>query len=179
MLRPNAAIIVSSSGLVRELIADWLRMRFGSRVVASHSTPESCQSPLPAADLLIWDARDFHSGAIDGGHARLAALSPEMRIAIIRDQDSTLSGAIASIGISAAPTAIHEKLTPLETEVLLAVASGMRNAEIARRMRRSSKTVEKHRANLQRKLGLRTVAQLTAYALQTGMLDAESILNTR
>jgi DNA-binding NarL/FixJ family response regulator len=59
---------------------------------------------------------------------------------------------------------------------MLAVASGKRNASIARRMRRSSKTVEKHRANAMRKLGLRTVAQLTAYAIRHRLLDVCEIL---
>jgi DNA-binding NarL/FixJ family response regulator len=80
---------------------------------------------------------------------------------------------------SSVDQAPHEQLTPLEAEVLLAVASGQRNAEIARHMRRSSKTVEKHRANLLRKLGFRNVAQLTAYAIRHGLLNTEAILTRR
>jgi len=39
--------------------------------------------------------------------------------------------------------------------------------------------VEKHRANLLRKLGFRNVAQLTAYALRHGLLDADAIIARR
>jgi DNA-binding NarL/FixJ family response regulator len=62
---------------------------------------------------------------------------------------------------------------------MLAVAAGLRNADIARRMRRSSKTVEKHRANALRKLGFRNVAQLTAYAIRYRLLDMDAILARR
>ena len=73
----------------------------------------------------------------------------------------------------------HDLLTPLELEVMLAIAAGLRNADVARRMRRSAKTVEKHRANALRKLGFRNVAQLTAYALRHELLDGDSILGPR
>jgi DNA-binding NarL/FixJ family response regulator len=46
-------------------------------------------------------------------------------------------------------------------------------------MRRSCKTIEKHRANLLRKLGMRTVAELTAYAIHHGLLRADAILAPR
>ena len=72
-----------------------------------------------------------------------------------------------------------EKLTRHELDVLLAIAAGLRNADVARRMRRSPKTVEKHRANLQRKLGLRNLAQLTAYAIHSGLLSVDAIIGMR
>ncbi len=179
MYRPHAAIILSPHNLLRELIADWLGIRFGSRIVAATALLDDCLMPQLGADLLIWDARDYGSASIEAAQARFAAEVPSMRIVIIRDPESTLAGALASAGIATPATVPIEQLTPLETEVLLAVASGYRNAEIARHMRRSSKTVEKHRANLQRKLGLRTVAQLTAYALRVGVLDIDTILHRR
>ncbi|MGI9333637.1 MAG: response regulator [Gammaproteobacteria bacterium] len=56
-------------------------------------------------------------------------------------------------------------LTLREREVLKLVAEGMRNKEIARFLSISPKTVEKHRYNVMRKLGLRNIADVTAYAI--------------
>jgi DNA-binding CsgD family transcriptional regulator len=70
-------------------------------------------------------------------------------------------------------------LTSQEQDVLTHLALGMRTADIAEALRRSPKTIEKHRASLQRKLGLRGPAQLTAYAIHAGMISAERILRDR
>src|SRR5436853_4743197 len=44
-------------------------------------------------------------------------------------------------------------LTPRELEVLEAMASGLKNREIAKRLKISSKTLDIHRANVMKKLG--------------------------
>lgn len=62
-------------------------------------------------------------------------------------------------------------LTLREKEVLHLVAQGLRNNQIAQRLSISRRTVEMHRANLMRKLGLRSQAQLLRYALNQGMLS--------
>jgi DNA-binding NarL/FixJ family response regulator len=53
-----------------------------------------------------------------------------------------------------------------EREILKLVAEGFGNRQVANHLSRSIKTVEKHRANLMRKLNLRNVAMLTAYAIK-------------
>jgi two-component system NarL family response regulator len=58
-----------------------------------------------------------------------------------------------------------------EVEVLRLVAQGERSSEIASRLNLSVATVEVHRRNIMRKLGLRTVAELTRYAIREGMVD--------
>lgn len=57
-------------------------------------------------------------------------------------------------------------LTKREREILAMAAEGMRNREIADRLCISVKTVEKHRANLMKKLGLHSVAELVSFALK-------------
>lgn len=57
-----------------------------------------------------------------------------------------------------------------ETEVLRLVARGVRSPQIADEMGIALSTVEVHRRNIMRKLGLRSVAELTQYAIHTGLL---------
>jgi DNA-binding NarL/FixJ family response regulator len=64
------------------------------------------------------------------------------------------------------------QLTPRECDVLRGIASGQTNKAIAAAHGISPRTVETHRERLMRKLGLGTVAGLTALALETGMLTS-------
>lgn len=61
-------------------------------------------------------------------------------------------------------------LTPREREVLVRIARGDTNKEIAARFGISPRTVETHRESLMGKLGIRTVAGLTRLALEEGLL---------
>jgi two-component system response regulator NreC len=61
-------------------------------------------------------------------------------------------------------------LTERELEVLRLVALGHTNAEIGQQMYISSRTVETHRANLQRKLGVSGRPELVRYALEHGVI---------
>jgi DNA-binding NarL/FixJ family response regulator len=65
-----------------------------------------------------------------------------------------------------------EQLTAREREVLLGIAQGRTNKEIATELHISHRTVETHRESLMRKLQIRTVAELTRFALGTGILRA-------
>lgn len=61
-------------------------------------------------------------------------------------------------------------LSPREREVLKLIAEGYKNKEIAADLCISLKTVEKHRANLMKKLDLHNAAALTAYAIEQGLV---------
>ncbi|MBI1796206.1 MAG: response regulator transcription factor [Candidatus Eisenbacteria bacterium] len=63
-----------------------------------------------------------------------------------------------------------DQLTEREREVLRLVAAGLSTKEIAGRLAISGRTVESHRARLMGKLGLRSVALLTQFAIREGML---------
>ena len=60
-------------------------------------------------------------------------------------------------------------LTTREREVLQLIAEGRATREIADKLHISVKTVETHRKNIMEKLGLRTVAELTKYAVREGI----------
>lgn len=66
------------------------------------------------------------------------------------------------------------KITARETEVMTLIASAYSTKEIANRLDLSVKTVEKHRSNLMRKLGLRSSAAVTLYAVRHNYLSADS-----
>lgn len=60
-------------------------------------------------------------------------------------------------------------LTPREREVLICIAEGLSNKEIAARSSVSVRTVETHRENIMTKLGIRSVAGLTRFAIVEGL----------
>ncbi|CAM5719237.1 MULTISPECIES: response regulator [Streptomyces] len=62
-------------------------------------------------------------------------------------------------------------LTPREEEVLKLVAEGHSSKEIAELLFISVKTVQRHRANLLQKLGLRDRLDLTRYAIRVGLIE--------
>ncbi len=65
---------------------------------------------------------------------------------------------------------VSELLSQREREVLKLIAEGYKNKEIADDLCISLKTVEKHRANLMKKLDLHNAAALTAYAIEQGLI---------
>jgi DNA-binding NarL/FixJ family response regulator len=64
-----------------------------------------------------------------------------------------------------------EELTPREQEVVKLVAEAHTNKEIAAILHLSEKTVENHRSNAMRKLGMRDRVELVRYAIRRGLID--------
>jgi DNA-binding NarL/FixJ family response regulator len=68
--------------------------------------------------------------------------------------------------------ALHtEMLTPREEEIVKLVAEAHTNDEIAEMLFISKKTVERHRANILEKLGMRDRVELTRYAIRRGLVQ--------
>jgi DNA-binding NarL/FixJ family response regulator len=72
------------------------------------------------------------------------------------------------------PDLAWERLTPRERLVLRRVAEGRTNKEIAAELALSHKTVDSHRTNLMRKLGVRDAQGVTRFAMRRGLLPPES-----
>ena len=68
------------------------------------------------------------------------------------------------------------ELSKRETDVLVAVAKGMMNKEIADEMNISIHTVISHRKNITRKTGIKSVSGLTVYALLNNLIDEKDLL---
>ena len=90
--------------------------------------------------------------------------------------ESYFSPPVAS-RLSAAVRGEHESrhpelglLTGRERDVLLGIARGRTNKEIAAELGISHRTVESHRESLMRKLQIRTVAELTRFAIGAGIV---------
>ncbi|MGD8702132.1 MAG: response regulator transcription factor [Desulfosarcina sp.] len=64
-----------------------------------------------------------------------------------------------------------DTVTQREREVLKLLAEGYTNKDIGEFLHISVKTVEKHRANLINKLDLHNIAQLTAFAIENGLVE--------
>ena len=62
-----------------------------------------------------------------------------------------------------------------EIEVLVQIARGLSNKQIAERLRIGATTVISHRRNLTEKLGIRSVAGLTLHALTMGYVDPDAL----
>lgn len=67
----------------------------------------------------------------------------------------------------------YQKLTFREREVLQLTAEGLSGGEISERLFISPRTVESHRANLMRKLGVRNQKELIRYAVQRGIVSPD------
>jgi DNA-binding NarL/FixJ family response regulator len=115
-----------------------------------------------------------------GAHGYLLkdTAATELRTAIraICQGESYFSPPVAS-RLSAAVRGEHDpqpagldQLTGREREVLHGIAQGRTNKEIATELGISHRTVETHRESLMRKLQIRTVAELTRFALGAGIL---------
>ena len=65
----------------------------------------------------------------------------------------------------------REPLTSREQTILLELAQGQSNKDVANTLNISVRTVETHRKNIKRKLGISSTAGLTRYALEHGVLQ--------
>jgi two-component system response regulator NreC len=68
---------------------------------------------------------------------------------------------------------VYDDLTPREREVLILIAEGLSNAEIAERLVISIKTVDRHRENIMRKLNMHNRIELVKYALRMGLIELD------
>jgi DNA-binding NarL/FixJ family response regulator len=130
-----------------------------------HKTEEYLLSTLQAGvdGYVLKDAtHDELVMAIQNVMADKPYLSPGISEKVI---EGYLDGKEGSPSVSS-----WQKLSQREREVLKLIAEGYKNKEIAEDLCISLKTVEKHRANLMKKLDLHNAAGLTVYAVEKGLV---------
>ncbi|KIN66414.1 Two component response regulator [Sulfitobacter noctilucicola] len=136
-----------------------LERRPGTRVVilTMHDNPEYIASALShgAVGYLLKDVpTDEIKQAID----------------VVMDGEKYLcTGAQGSIAPKA--NGAREALTEREQTILLQLAQGKSNKQVAGALDISVRTVETHRKNIKRKLGISSTAGLTRYAMEHGVLQ--------
>lgn len=81
-----------------------------------------------------------------------------------------VAGALVSAMRDGPGKAEAPRLSRREREVLRLIAEGIRSPSMAEQLHISLGTVEVHRRNIMRKLGLRSVAELTRYAVREGLV---------
>ncbi len=91
-------------------------------------------------------------------------LSPRIAEVVVKGYLDKTPGPLAGLGSA---------LTPREREVLQLLAEGMAAKEIAAHLNVSVKTVETHRRNMMEKLSMRSIADLTKYAVREGLVSIE------
>lgn len=83
-----------------------------------------------------------------------------------------LSRLVASITDALAIRGPLYKLTDRQIEVLKLVAEGLRTRDIAKRLKLSVKTVESHRGEIMKRLGIHDVVSLVRYAIRVGLIPS-------
>lgn len=86
-------------------------------------------------------------------------LSPDVAGALVAE--------VRSAGADGAPARLGRR----EREVLRLIAEGLRSSAIAEKLHISVATVEVHRRNIMRKLGVHSIAELTRYAVREGIVS--------
>lgn len=141
-------------------------------------TTEMFREELPDTRLLILsmhDDREYISSALNAG-ARgyiLKDVSTDEMVTAI--EAIWRGGTYFSSGLGDVFAALKAEesgdaaLTSREQTILLLLADGHSNKEVARRLDISVRTVETHRKNLRRKLGISSTAGLTRYVIESGL----------
>ncbi len=92
--------------------------------------------------------------------------------------DRYLSPSVASVVVDelmspGSSSSAYSALTPREREVLQLLAEGKNTKEIAFDLHISARTVDVHRKRVMDKLGLKSIADLTRFALREGLISAD------
>jgi len=85
--------------------------------------------------------------------------------------DAVVSASLRAAG--SAPPAARASLSGREREVLQHLAEGLSSPQISQRLFVATSTVETHRRNIMRKLGIHSVADLTKYAIREGLTSLD------
>ena len=135
--------------------------------------------------LSMHSSRQFVSEVLKAGASgyvlkNTASREVPQAVSAIADGKIYLSPAIAEVVVEdyvrhvpGPGQAAFTSLSAREREVLQLLAEGKTSKEIASALHLSAKTIESHRAQIMDKLGLRTVAELTKFAIREGLTSLE------
>jgi len=125
--------------------------------------------------LTMHDSPEYISSALAHGamgYVLKDVPTEEIKLAIdavMRGEKYLCTGAAGSL--EPKTNDAREALTSREQTVLLQLAQGDSNKDVAKELEISVRTVETHRKNIKRKLGISSTAGLTRYAMEHGVLQ--------
>ena len=167
------ALALAGSTRIDLVLMD-ITMRDGSGIEATArlyaNFPDIAVLILSMHDKLEYVTQAMQAGA--RGYVLKDAPGKDIVLAI----DTVMAGGIyysAAVARQLArPAAQDNQLTSREQEVLRHIANGESNKQIARALDLSVRTVETHRLNIKRKLGIEGQAELIKFAVQHGRFGA-------
>ena len=188
----NRVIICEASEIIANGLAEMVDSMAQFDVVARIDNPEHLSERITATDanllvinplLLGFNNKEFLA-QLGKEHPNLiiialvtsclehTVLTPYHGVIEINDTRSKIIGKMNEFAQSEnAKKADDVELSKREIDVLVAVAKGMMNKEIADMMNISIHTVISHRKNITRKTGIKSVSGLTVYALLNNLID--------
>ena len=193
----NRVIICESSEIIAIGLAEIIDSMAQFDVVSRLDNPEHLSEKTTASDanlliinpaLLGYQNKDFLSQlGKEHPHLTLVALvtscldhsmlTPYSGVIEINDTRSKIISKMNEFAQSETTKNTDDvELSKRETDVLIAVAKGMMNKEIADQMNISIHTVISHRKNITRKTGIKSVSGLTVYALLNNLIDEKDLI---
>lgn len=113
--------------------------------------------------------KDLVDAGVQGIFMKSEAAGPLIKgILAVAKGDSRVSTSVQK-ALDAAED--REQLTSRELEILHSIARGLTNNQMAERFAISAKTIDTHRTNLMRKLGVHSTAALLVRAMRLGLID--------
>ena len=193
----NRVIICEASEIIANGLAEIIDSMAQCDVVARLDTPEHLSERITSSDanLVIIDPTllGFHNKGfllqLGKEHPNLivialvtsyldhAMLAPYKGFIEINDTRSKIISKVNEFSqCDTSKKSDDVELSKREIDVLVAVAKGMMNKEIADQMNISIHTVISHRKNITRKTGIKSVSGLTVYALLNNLIDEKELI---
>ena len=175
---PNGRAAIDS---VAELDPDVILMDLNMPEIGGLSATEILLERQPDTRIVILSMHDnpeYISSALSHGamgYILKDVPTDEIKLAIdtvMRGERYLCTGAQDSLEPK---DAARESLTEREQTILLQLAQGKSNKEVALTLDISVRTVETHRKNIKRKLGISSTAGLTRYAMEHGVLQGTGV----
>ena len=192
----NRVIICESSEIIANGLAEVIDSMAQFDVVARIESPEHLNEKITASDtniviinplLLGYQNKEFINQlgkehpqliiiALATAYLDHSVLTPYSGVIEINDTRSKIISKMNEFAQSETTKKDDVELSKREIDVLVAVAKGMMNKEIADLMNISIHTVISHRKNITRKTGIKSVSGLTVYALLNNLINESELL---